>query len=215
MRNPPASALATASGGARSYRLGPGLPAFPAALRLPVLALLFCLPFLLGACSPTYNWREVRVDPGGFLVWMPGKPEQLTRTLPLGDATRTMHMTGARVGPLSFTITVVELGDEGGDSGAQALALMEQAMLRNIGGRVLERGEVALTAAASAPGPSAGASGMRVLALRAQGQAQGRSLMMWARFFRFQAFAVQAVVLGGEADTDKAETFLGSLRLPP
>jgi len=158
---------------------------------------------LLAGCSPEFNWREVRIEPGGFQVLMPSKAEQLTRQVPLGDEALSMHMTGSRVGPVSFTVTVVELASATEEASALALDRMEQAMLRNIGGRVLERSNLSLT-------PSAVALGMR-----AQGQAQGKPIMMWARFFRWQDYAVQAVVLGGEADGDKAETFFGSLRLPP
>jgi len=158
---------------------------------------------LLAGCSPEFNWREVRIEPGGFQVLMPSKAEQLTRRVPLGDEALSMHMTGSRVGPVSFTVTVVELGSATKEASEQALHRMEQAMLRNIGGRVLERASLSL------------APSTVVLGLRAQGQAQGKPIMMWARFFRWQAYAVQAVVLGGEADGDKAETFFGSLRLPP
>jgi hypothetical protein len=162
----------------------------------------FALGLLVG-CSPEFNWREVRIEPGGFQVLMPSRAEQLTRQVPLGDEALSMHMTGSRVGPVSFTVTVVELGSASEEASAQALDRMEQAMLRNIGGRVLERSKLSLTPLAEA------------LGLRAQGQAQGKPIVMWARFFRWQGYAVQAVVLGGEADGDKAETFFGSLRLPP
>ena len=167
------------------------------------LAALLATMLLLAGCTPEFNWREVRIEPGTLRVLMPSKAEQLTRTVPLGEEALVMHMTGARVAALSFTVTVVELGSAREDVAAQALVRMEQAMLRNIDGRMLERAEILLAPATPA------------LALRAQGKAQGKPVMMWARFFRWKDFAVQAVVIGSEADSDKAETFFESLRIAP
>ncbi|HEU0204031.1 MAG TPA: hypothetical protein VFR86_26785, partial [Burkholderiaceae bacterium] len=42
----------------------------------PWLALLAAA---LAACSPTFNWREVRASDGAFVVALPDKPQRVTR----------------------------------------------------------------------------------------------------------------------------------------
>lgn len=50
---------------------------------------------LLGACSPEYNWREVRAADQGYVVMLPGKPASMTRTIQLDGLEVPMTMQGA------------------------------------------------------------------------------------------------------------------------
>lgn len=170
------------------------------AMRLPIWA---CIHLCLTACAPELNWREVPIAPPGLTVLMPDRPSEMTRKLALGEHMMTMHMTGARVDSRMFTVTVGSLEDVAGISAANALALMEQAMLRNIQGKQLARETGELV------------PGVSVLRLKAQGVAQGLPITMWAWFFQRGMHVVQAVVIAKPADEEHALTFLQSLKLSP
>ena len=169
-------------------------------VRLPLwLAVMLCLK----ACAPAFNWREIPINPPGITVLMPDKPSEMTRKLPLGEHQMTMHMTGARVDERMFTVTVGDVEGSGGLSASLALERMEQAMMRNIQGKPLSRetGEWV--------------PGVTVVRLKAQGEAQGSAIIMWAWFFQRGQHVVQAVVMGKPADEEHALTFLQSLKLRP
>ena len=40
---------------------------------------------LAAACAPDYNWREVRSPEQGYLVMLPGKPAEMTRSIRLQE----------------------------------------------------------------------------------------------------------------------------------
>ncbi len=174
------------------------LPTTPRSLRL-AFTLLFCLT----ACTPRFNWREVAINPPGMSVLMPDKPAEMSRKLVLGEHSIDMHMTGARVDERMFAVTVGKIDTGSGLSAPLALERMEQAMLRNIQGKVIKRESALL------------APGVALTQLKAQGQAQARPVLMWAWFFEHKGHVVQAVAIGESADEEQAMTFLQSLRLKP
>ncbi len=64
------------------------------------------------ACTPTYNWRDVRFETIAMQSLLPCKPDRATRELPLGGQLRQVHMMGCEAGGAMFTITYTELGSE-------------------------------------------------------------------------------------------------------
>ena len=50
--------------------------------RTPAAAAL--LAVAASACSPTFNWREVRAEPASLKVLLPCKPDKGSRRGPLG-----------------------------------------------------------------------------------------------------------------------------------
>ena len=56
------------------------------------------LALLLGGCSPSYDWREIRAEDDHYLAMMPGKPDALTLPIDLAGMKVSMTMRGARVG---------------------------------------------------------------------------------------------------------------------
>jgi len=177
----------------------------PKALRAASLRLLLAVALLLclSACTPSFNWREVAINPPGMSVLMPDKPAEMSRKLVLGEHSINMHMTGARVDERMFTVTVGQIDTGSGLSAQLALERMEQAMLRNIQGKVMKRESAQL------------APEVALTQLKAQGQAQARPVLMWAWFFEHKGHVVQAVAIGESADEEQAMTFLQSLRLKP
>lgn len=65
---------------------------------LPAVALF------LAACSPTFNWREVRPEGGGVQALMPCKPETAERAVPLGPSPTELHMSSCRAGGLTYAL---------------------------------------------------------------------------------------------------------------
>ncbi len=65
------------------------------------------------ACSPSYNWREVRVNDTELLGLLPCKPDTGSRVVALGGKDVEMHMTGCDVGDTTYAIASADLKDPG------------------------------------------------------------------------------------------------------
>ena len=61
---------------------------------------------LAAACSPNYNWREVRPSDLGLAVMLPGKPATLTQRVRLDNLDLVMTMAGAKVDDIPFTVAL-------------------------------------------------------------------------------------------------------------
>jgi len=174
------------------------------------LALAALAASLLAACSPEYNWREVRSIEHGYLVMLPGKPASMTRQIRLEEAEVPMTMQGARVDETSFTVAVATLPDDRASTRQKAQAAMRAGMVRNIGGteRVADAREVTLVDASGAA--KGRVPGVRV---EADGSVQGKAMSMLAGFTARGSRAYQWVVIGPEVRREEALTFLDSFRL--
>lgn len=79
----------------------------------PLLRRILCLlalSALLGACSPTLNWRDVDVGPQ-TRVQFPCRPEHAERSLVLADAPTRAGMWVCDAGGLSWSVTVLDVND--------------------------------------------------------------------------------------------------------
>jgi hypothetical protein len=157
--------------------------------RLLALLSIACL-LLLAACSPEYNWREVRGKDASFTVLLPDKPVSVTRKINLGDQQVEMTMTAAEVDGVSFAVGYVQLADA--KSAVAALDLMRQAMLRNINGTV--KTPQLPPAAVGSAGAPAGA-----IDIDARGTDGGNQpLLLRGHFEAKDNRAYQVIVLGKE-----------------
>lgn len=157
------------------------------------------LGLLLAACSPRYNWREVRSNDARFTVLLPAKPATLTRPVSLGGAPVAMTMTAAEVDGVAFAVGSAELADAA--SADAALEAMEKAMLGNIHGSVRHA-------------TSHATDGGRSIELEAGGTPArgGDALLLVARFVARDRRVYQAIVLGPERSVPRpaVDTFLDS-----
>jgi hypothetical protein len=182
-----------------------GLPASIARL----LALGVAAP-ALAACSPTYDWREVRAEDGASMVLMPAKPAKLTRPIDLGGLKVEMAMQGARAEDNAFTLASVQLPDDSEATRRQAIEAMRLGMVRNIGGT--ERAVRELTVPIVDPtGKALGTA--PAIEIEATGRMKDRDAVLMARFVAVGAKAWQCVVLGPAVEREHAQTFLRSFRL--
>ena len=73
---------------------------------LPRVSALFVLAasLLLPACSPAFNWRDVRPDNTALSLLLPCKPDKAQRSVPLGGLPTELAMLGCEAGGATFAL---------------------------------------------------------------------------------------------------------------
>ncbi len=170
------------------------------------------LALLLGACTPDYNWREIRVGPPGYLVMLPGKPTEMTRTIRLGEIDVAMTMRGAQVRDTAFTVAEAPLPAADDASRNRALSAMRTAMVRNIAGAETQATAVQVQVVDPSGRATAAVPGIRI---EVEGTANRKPVSMVALFVGRGDRVYQAVSVGPDMNRDEVSTFVGSLRLLP
>jgi hypothetical protein len=67
----------------------------------------------LGACNPTFNWRETRPEGTPLEALMPCKPEVAERPVPMGGSPTVLHMQSCKAGGLTFALAWANVPDAG------------------------------------------------------------------------------------------------------
>ena len=173
-----------------------------------VCAVMCCT--LMAACSPEYDWREVKPDGSRFAAMMPARPASMTQPVNLDGLTADMTLHGARVREVAFTVGSVRLPDAQPDRRAHALLAMRTAMVRNIAGTEQSSRPVMISVIDAAGVAQGTVEGIEVQAI---GKMRETDVMLLARFAADGDRAWQAVVLGPRPDRDQAALFLDSLRI--
>jgi hypothetical protein len=160
----------------------------------------------LGACSPTLNWRELRLDGTPLQALMPCKPESATRPVPLAGTPTELHMHSCETGGLRFAVAWADVG-----SAAQvpvALAAWRSASLQAIRLAPTPDDDAAqrwVVAVAGAPA---------VQGVTAQGQdPQGQPVQTRAAYFAQGTQVYQAAVYGARLSDEAVDPFFAGLRL--
>lgn len=161
----------------------------------------------VSACSPTFNWRELRVDGTPLLALMPCKPESATRPVPLGGATAPpteLHMHSCETGGLRFAVAWADMGQPA--QVAPALAAWRSAGLQAIRVAPAAAGAWALTLAGADP----------VQGVAAQGtDPQGQPVQSRALYFAQGTRVFQAAVYGPRLPDEALDAFFAGLKLSP
>jgi hypothetical protein len=173
-------------------------------------SLIGLLLLLSAACSPDYNWREVRPADLGLSVMLPGKPVTLTQRVRLDDVDLVMTMAGAKGDDIPFTVACAVLPDELAATRERVLAAMRAGMVRNIAGTETSAREVKVRLIDAAGAARGEASALHLVAT---GKVQGRPVQMHALFVAQGRRACQAVAIGEHLPAEEARVFLESLRL--
>ena len=162
---------------------------------------------LAAACSPTFNWREVRAEGLPLQALMPCKPDAATRTVPLGGAPTLLHMHSCDTGGLTFTLAWAALSDAA--AAPAALDGWRRASLAAI------KADPALAEAPAAQ-VSVNVQGVdRALGLRATGvDHQGRPVQMHALHVSLGRSVFQAAVYGTAPDAEVVGAFFDGVQLP-
>ena len=99
--------------------------------QLPCLLALFTL---VAACTPKYDWRDVRGTNAPFSILLPAKPSIYARPVNLGGIMADMTMTAAEIDDVTFAVGTAELPDAA--QAQAALLVMKDTLVKNIGGVV-------------------------------------------------------------------------------
>ena len=164
---------------------------------------------LLLACSPKFDWREVRGKDAPFVVVLPAKSSSIARQINLDGAKVTMQMTAAEVDGVTFAVGSAELPDAA--KARAALPAMKNALVNNIKGSVKSE-----SAASAAETSAAGSQQDSALSIEAEGVrgAAAEPTLLIARFIAQDRRIYQLVVIGSPqaVSREAVDTFLTSFK---
>lgn len=166
-----------------------------------VLALVW-----LAACTPSLNWREVRIEGSPLVATMPCKPERFAKTVPfVGGATRTLTMLTCEAEGAAFAVTMADMGDP-----ALTIAALDQ------WDKVTRQHVKLSSVVAEQPMMPAGATpnpNSRMIVGKGQ-RPNGQAMQVHMAYFSRGSQMFQAVLYAPTTlKADVAETFLTGLKL--
>jgi hypothetical protein len=165
------------------------------------LVLLAALILLINACSPTFNWREVRPDETRLALLLPCKPDKAEKMVPLGGRPTALRLLGCDAGGATFAVAVADLGDA--SRASEVLTQWQALTLANMKAGAPQVTALKLKGAAPSPAP---------VLVKAQGQrADGTAVSGQAAYFAQGTQVFQAVVYASKLAPDVAETYFASL----
>jgi len=163
----------------------------------------------LAACSPTFDWREVRLDgvaPNTVLSAMfPCKPDRHARPIQLNGQRTTMQMAVCAAGGATFALSAVAVSDP--SVAAAGLQQLRAAAVANVQGE----------APALSPWRVAGMTPNEQTArLSISGRLpDGAPVIEHAAFFVQGLMLYQASVIGAKPNSEAVETFFAGLKFVP
>ena len=170
----------------------------------PGLLVLLAGLLTVTACSPTLNWREVRLDAGVSLL-LPCKPDKAQKQVPLGPQPTTLNMLGCEAGGATFAVAVAELPDPA--QVAEVLSQWQAITLKNMKAAPLRAPPALFKVAGADANPAP-------VWLQAEGQQNdGSAVHSRAAYFAKGTRVVQVVMYAPKINPDAADTFFTSLRI--
>lgn len=156
----------------------------------------------LVACSPAYNWREVRL--GQLVALLPCKPDQAKRVVRLGAQELPLEMLGCETRATLFAVSHVTL-----ESPSQADAVLAH-------WRTATMATIRSTGFSEVPAQVKGVSGHTLLAhVQASGtRPDGQPVQARLLWFVRGADVYHLAVYGQNIDANEAATFFAEPRLP-
>jgi hypothetical protein len=167
------------------------------------LASLALLAMLTAACSPTFNWREVKLPGGPGHAMFPCRPKQEQRTVPLAGRQVVLTLLACRTGDTTFALGVAEVGDPA--QLGPAMEALKTAAAANIGGMPVPADMPAIDGVM--PHPATGA-------WRLQGRLpDGRAVQARLAVFAQGTRVFQATVFAERLAVEPSDTFFAGLTL--
>ena len=174
-------------------------------LKTSSLTLAFACMAVLGlsACSPAFNWREVRPDDTALSLLLPCKPDKAQQTVPMGGQPAALTLLGCDAGGAAFAVAVADLGQAA--AVPAVLAQWQAATLAGIRAGSPTRAPWVVPGALAAPAPEL---------VRALGQRpDGSAVNSHALYFAHGTQVFQIVMLASTVTPEAAEMFFSSARL--
>jgi hypothetical protein len=169
---------------------------------------LFCVPWLslavLTACSPSLNWRDVRLDSAPLVALFPCKPEQATRSAVIGAETVTLTVLACDAGDAKFALAYTQAANAA--AAANLLTEWKTLTLANMRASSSQSQNFQVRSVQGA------AQALRVQALGTR--PDGQAVALEAVWLAAQSFAYQAVVYSAQARPQVADAYFDGLRLP-
>jgi hypothetical protein len=159
-----------------------------------------CAGLLLCACSPKYDWREIRGEGAPYSIMLPAKPASYSRPVNIGGNKVTMTMTATEVDGITFAVGTAELPDAA--TAASAVTAMKEALVKNIHGTVQREARASSGANAD-------------ISIDASGKdPSGQARVLHARFLARDKRVYQVIVTGkeGAVPQEAVDTFLASFK---
>jgi hypothetical protein len=157
----------------------------------------------LGACTPTFNWREVRAEGGGLKAMMPCKPDTSERPVPMAGHQVNLQVMGCNTGGATFAILFADMGDAA--RAGEVLGQWKTATLSNL------RSAAVRAAVFRPPGASPLPQSLQVVASGERGD--GSKVESHAAYFARGSRVFQAVIYADQLKPEVAETFFSGLVL--
>lgn len=158
----------------------------------------------LAACSPAFNWREVRLENTRLSLLLPCKPDKAQKIVSFGGPPTMLSMLGCEAGGAIFAVAVADLGDAA--KAATVLAQWQRLTLANMKARpgTSRVTPLRLSGAAVEPSP---------VLVQAQGQrADGTAVSGQAAYFAQGSQVFQGVIYAAKIAPEVADTFFSSLK---
>lgn len=169
---------------------------------LRLIAAILVSASTLAACSPTFNWREVRAEPTALKAMLPCKPDKGARNVPMAGREVSLHVIGCDTGNATFAVMFADLGGPG--RAGEVLAQWKAASLANM------RGASTQETPFTPPGALALPQSIQVVA---SGQRpDGSTVQSQAAYFAHGSHVFQAVIYTGQLKPEVAEPFFSGLK---
>lgn len=170
--------------------------------------IILSVPLLLlglAGCSPSLNWREVRMNGTSLVALMPCKPETVSRTIPfVGGKTRTLSMATCEAEGATYALTMADMADEG----LVQAALVQWDKVTREHVRVGQVVEQAMMPPGASPNPHS-----RMVVGKGRHPGNGQPMQVHMAYFSKGSQVFQAVLYAPAAlKPDVAETFLTGLK---
>ena len=164
---------------------------------------LACL-FVLMACTPARDWREVSPEGGGIQALFPCRPQHHMRSMGLPQVVAPMHLLVCHSGEQTFALGYLDVAAPG--DVASALVALRNAAKANM--RAVDSAAVPLRIAGMTPNQDAALVSMKGLT------PEGTTLKAQIGFFAKGLRVYQATVYGADLGEEVLETFFSGLKLP-
>jgi hypothetical protein len=154
------------------------------------------------ACSPTFNWREVRVEPTTLTAMLPCKPDTAAREVPMAGRNVNLTAMSCETGGATFAVLFADIGEPA--RLGEVLAQWKTATLGNL----------RAAGARETPFRPAGALALpQSLQVMAAGQRpDGSKVESHAAYFAQGSHVYQAVIYASQLSPEAAESFFSGLK---
>jgi hypothetical protein len=171
------------------------------AMRRTLASLLFTGCAVL-ACSPTFDWREVRTPQGGLVAMLPCKPDQGARAVPMADRQVNLEALSCSTGGANFAVLTADIQDAA--RAGEVLAQWKAATLANL------HSPAAQETAFQPPGARRLPQSLQVVA--SGRRADGSKVESHAAYFTRDTHVFQAVIYTDQLKPEVAEPFFSGLK---